>query len=526
MRRIDLYDTTLRDGTQRAGVSLSVGDKLKVLACLDRLGVAYVEGGWPGSNPKDAEFFERAGDVQLETSVLTAFGMTRRPGNGCDDDPNLRGLLESGARVACIVGKSSSSQVTDVIKTTLDENLAMVAESITWLRAHGLRVFFDAEHFFDGYKLDPSYAIEVLRQAGAAGAEVVVLCDTNGGALPHEVAEITGEVASIIDVCIGGHFHDDGACGVANSLAAAAAGADHIQGCINGYGERCGNADILSIAANLELKLGIEALPPGRLESLVETAHYVAEVFNIPPDAHQPFAGHAAFAHKGGLHVSAVVRNPGAYEHVDPHAVGNARRLMASDLSGAATLRARAESLGLTMTDEQIRTALERLKQLEFDGYSFEAADGSLQLLLMESMGWKQDYFEPVGFRAIVEESASRRPSAEATVKIFLEGERRVAAAEGKGPVDALSQALRIVLSSRYPEIDRFHLIDYKVRVLDPEHATAAKVRVLVETSDALDSWTTVGVSENIIEASWRALVDSIVMGLVRCNAMAGAVVS
>ena len=513
---VDLYDTTLRDGSQMLGISPSVDDKLKILSHLDRLGVSYVEGGWPGSNPKDAEFFERARSLELQTSTLTAFGMTRRPDGPADADPNLTALVDSGATVACIVGKASPYQVTDILRTTLEENLRMISESVSWLRGQGLRVFFDAEHFFDGFALDSSYALAALEAARDAGAEILVLCDTNGGTLPSRVEEVVSTITERLDVPIGGHFHNDAGCGVANSLAAVAAGVIQVQGCINGYGERCGNADLLTIAANLELKMGLRALPEGGLEQIAETSHFVAEVLNVPPDAHRPYVGHAAFAHKGGLHISAVVRDSQAYEHIDPTIVGNGRRLLASDLSGAATLMARARSLGIELTDQEAREALKRLKELEFDGYSFEAAEGSLELLLRTSHGWNQNYFEPLGFRAIVEEAAPGVPEAEATVRVRVAGERVVAAAEGRGPVDALNRALRRALAPWYPAVEQVRLTDYKVRVLDPESATAARVRVLVETSDEGGTWSTVGVSENIIEASWKALLDSLVVALIR----------
>lgn len=515
-RRIDLYDTTLRDGTQRAGISLSVDDKLKILGRLDRLGVAYIEGGWPGSNPKDEELFSRARSLHLGTSTLTAFGMTRRPRSTCGDDSNLRALVTSGAPVACIVGKSSTEHVEQVLRTTADENLAMVADSVAWLQQAGLRVFLDAEHFFDGFSADPAYALAVLEAAAEAGAEVVVLCDTNGGTLPDAVERVVSEVVSKLPVPVAGHFHDDSGCGVANSLAAVRAGARQVQGCVNGYGERCGNADLLAVAANLELKMGIRALPEGHLAQLADVSHFLAEVCNLAPEAHRPYVGHAAFAHKAGLHVSAVVRGTHTYEHVDPRAVGNDRHLLTSDLSGAATLRARAATLGLALDEATIRNALERLKKLEYEGYSFEAADGSLELLLREAMGWRQDYFHPLGFRAIVEDSSGGTPIAEATVRVEVGGERIVAAAEGQGPVDALSRALRVGLRPVYPEVASFHLTDYKVHILDPESATAAKVRALVETADPTGTWMTVGVSANIIEASWRALVDAVVIGLLR----------
>ena len=514
-RAVDLYDTTLRDGTQRAGISLSVDDKLKILARLDRLGVPYVEGGWPGSNPKDAEFFARARSRKREASVLTCFGMTRRPRIACDDDPQLAALVEAGCEVACIVGKTWTLHVHEALRVPLEENVAMVAESVEWLRRRHVRVFFDAEHFFQGYAEDPAYALSVVEAAAGAGAEVVVLCDTNGGTLPDEVEATVAAVVERLPGRVAGHFHDDAGCGVANSLAAVRAGASQIQGCVNGYGERCGNADLLAVAANLQLKMGIQVLDDTRIGELTDVSRFVAEVCNLAPEAHRAYVGNFAFAHKGGLHVSAVVRTARAYEHIDPATVGNDRHLLTSDLSGAATLRARAATLGLEIGDAQIGAALERLKHLEFEGYSFEAADGSLELLLQEAKGWRQGYFQPISFRAIVEEAAGE-PVAEATVRVEVDGERVVAAAEGHGPVDSLYRALRVALRPTYPEIAAFHLTDYKVHILDPASATAAKVRVLIETTDATSSWMTVGVSTDIIEASWRALLDSVAVGLLR----------
>jgi 2-isopropylmalate synthase len=520
VKRVELYDTTLRDGTQRAGISLSVADKLKILQRLDRLGVAYVEGGWPGSNPKDAEFFNAAAKLSLTQTSLTAFGMTRRPGQSCDDDPNLAALADAGVSVVCVVGKTSSFQVIEVLRTTLDENIRMVAESVEWLRRRDLRVFFDAEHFFDGYVADSEYAMSVLEAASESGAEVVVLCDTNGGTLPDAVEQVIAEVAGRLGIPVGGHFHDDSGCGVANSLAAVRAGANQIQGCVNGYGERCGNADLLAIAANLELKMDIRALPANALEQLADVSRYVAEVCNLPPEDHRPYVGRWAFAHKGGLHVSAVMRNTTAYEHVEPDRVGNGRHVVASDLSGLATLKAHAERFRMSLSPEVLGGALNELKSLEARGFSFETADGSLEILLREADGWRQPYFEPLGFRAIVD-NANGDVAAEATVRIVLAGSRKLASAEGRGPVDALNQALRIALRPAYPEIDSMHLTDYKVRVLDPDAATAASVRVLIETSGPNGAWTTMGVSDNVLEASWQALVDSLVVGFLRHEVVA-----
>ncbi len=516
MNRVDLYDTTLRDGTQRAGISLSVEDKLKILDRLGGVGIPYIEGGWPGSNPKDAELFARARSRRLEASTLCAFGMTRRPNISCDDDPQLGALVEAGCEVACIFGKSWTLHVREALRTTLEENLALVAESVRWLRGQGLRVFFDAEHFFQGYVEDRPYALAVVEAAAEAGAEVVILCDTNGGTLPDQVTRAVQDAVSHLSRPVGGHFHDDSGCGVANSLAAVRAGATQIQGCVNGYGERCGNADLLAVAANLQLKMGVQVLPEARLAELTDLSRYVAEVCNLAPEGHRAYVGNFAFAHKGGVHVSAILRTTRAYEHIDPALIGNDRRLLTSDLSGAATLRARTANLGLNLGDKAISCALDRLKALEYEGYSFEAADGSLELLLREALGWCQSYFQPLSFRAIVERSNGEGPTAEATVRLEVEGERVVAAAEGNGPVDALYRALRVALRPVYPEIAAFHLNDYKVHILDQESATAAKVRVLIETTEPQGSWITVGVSPNIIEASWHALIDSIVVGLLR----------
>ncbi|MGH2769686.1 MAG: citramalate synthase, partial [Actinomycetota bacterium] len=377
MTTVDLYDTTLRDGTQRAGISLSVEDKLKIADRLGRVGIPYIEGGWPGSNPKDAEFFARARSRRLEASTLCAFGMTRRPGISCDDDHQLGALVEAGCEVACIFGKSWTLHVREALRTTLEENLALVAESVRWLRDRGLRVFFDAEHFFQGFSEDRPYALAVVEAAAESGAEMVILCDTNGGTLPDQVEAAVEEVVSQLSRPVGGHFHDDSGCGVANSLAAVRAGAVQIQGCVNGYGERCGNADLLAVAANLQLKMGIRVLPEARLAELTDLSRYVAEVCNLAAEGHRAYVGNFAFAHKGGVHVSAILRTTRAYEHVDPARVGNDRHLLTSDLSGAATLRARAANLGLELGDKAISSALDRLKALEYDGYSFEAADGS-----------------------------------------------------------------------------------------------------------------------------------------------------
>jgi 2-isopropylmalate synthase len=514
--RVELYDTTLRDGAQGPGISYSIEDRMRILHKLDQLGVPFVEGGWPGANPRDTEFFRLAAKEALEHATLTAFGMTRKAGERAPDSAVLRELLDAGTEVVCLVGKSSDLHVTQALRTDLDEGVAMVRDSIAFLRVEGRRVFFDAEHFFDGYVRDPAYALRVLAAAEEAGAERLVLCDTNGGMLPHDVARIVREVRARVGTPLGVHLHNDAGCAVANSLIAVEHGVLQVQGVVNGYGERTGNADLIPIAANLVLKMGAECLPEGAAERLTEVAHYVAEVANLAPDSRQPYAGRYAFTHKAGLHASGVSRFTHAYEHVEPAAVGNRRGVVASDLGGAATIAMKAAELGLEVADRDVPRVLEEIKDREARGYTFEVADASLELMIRRAGGWTQPFFAIESYRVHVEERVGEdeAPLAEATVKLRTNGTRHIESAEGQGPVGALDNALRKALANEYPELEHLSLEDYRVRVLDETVGTGATVRVLIDTSNGQREWTTVGVSENIIEASWEALTDGYLFGL------------
>ncbi len=514
--RVELYDTTLRDGAQRAGLSYSIEDRLRILHKLDQLGVPYVEGGWPGANPRDSEFFRLATKETLRSSTLTAFGMTRRTGERAADSSVLRELLDAGTEVVCLVGKTWDLHVTHALRTDLEEGVAMVRESVAFLRAEGRRVFFDAEHFFDGYRSNPAFAVAALVAAEEAGAERLVLCDTNGGMLPADVAGIVDEVRGRVEAPLGVHVHNDAGCAVANSLIAVEHCVYQVQGTINGYGERTGNADLIPVAANLTLKMGVECLPEGSVERLTEVAHYVAEVANLPPDSHQPYAGRYAFTHKAGLHTSGVSRFTEAYEHVPPQSVGNRRGVAASDLGGASTLRMKAAELGVDLPEEALPRLVQEIKDREARGYTFEVADASLELLMRRADGWAQPFFEVESYRVHVEERVGdgEPPLAEATVKVVTKGTRHIESAEGQGPVGALDNALRKALTNDYPELEHISLEDFRVRVLDETHGTGAVVRVLIDTSNGQREWTTVGVSENIIEASWEALVDGYLYGL------------
>jgi 2-isopropylmalate synthase len=518
--RIEIYDTTLRDGAQQVGLDFTVADKLAVAQRMDELGVDVVEGGWPGSNPKDVEFFARARDLPWRTAVLSAFGATRRPRKGVDDDPNLAALIESGAPVVALVGKSSPLHVTEALRTTYDENLAMVRDSVAYMVAGGRRVAFDAEHFFDGWALDPAYALAVAEAAADAGADTIVLCDTNGGTMPLEVAEVVGKVVARLGdrVRIGGHFHQDAGCAVANSMVAVAAGATHIQGAANGYGERCGNADLFAIIGALELKEGHKVLPPGRLAALTSTAHAVAELANFLPDARQPYVGTSAFATKAGLHASAIVRRPDAYSHIDPVAVGNRMQVLVSELAGRSNVMAKAGELGLDIeADAGLgERVLERVKELEHRGYAFEAADASFELLVRREAGQKVEPFTLEGYRVLVERAADGSDLSEATVRLHVGGRRLVAVGEGVGPVHALDQALRRALLDDYPQLEALRLVDYKVRILDGRAGTKAVTRVLITSADDDGEWTTIGVSDDVVTASWEALADGYRFGLVR----------
>lgn len=525
---VDIYDTTLRDGSQLEGISLTVADKLRIAEQLDYLGVSFIEGGWPGANPKDDEFFARASELTLNTSELVAFGSTRRPKGRVDSDPTLARLAEAGTGIVCIVGKCWDYHVTEALRTTLDEGVAMVADSVAYLAAAGKRVLFDAEHFFDGHFRNREFSLRVLEAAAMAGAEAVVLCDTNGGTLPPAVEAAVADVVAHVDCGVGIHVHNDTGCGVANALAAVRAGATQVQGTVNGYGERVGNCDLVPIIANLELKMGVPALPPGRLERLTSVARHVAELVNIPLNPQQPYAGASAFAHKAGLHTSALSRRPDSYEHVSPALVGNGTRVLVSEMSGRSTLQMKAADLGIDIDGRVLGDVIDTLKRLEHAGYHFEAADASLELLMRGAAGWEQDFFRLESFRVSLDHRSGTGARAwndvavdvetEATVKIWVGDERRTAVGEGNGPVNALDSALRSALNGLYPALDRIVLTDFKVRVLDTQSGTRAITRVLIDSTDHRSTWTTIGVSTNIIEASWQALADSIVYGLLHAD--------
>src|SRR2546423_6289305 len=515
-----VYDTTLRDGAQREGLSLSVLDKLLIARQLDGLGVGFIEGGWPGANPKDTEFFRRAQtELDLTTATLAAFGATRRPGAQAADDPLVAALRESGAPGVLLVAKSHVDHVERALRTTREENLEMLRDTVAHLRAEGQRVFVDAEHFFDGYALDPAYAMDVVKVAADAGADVVVLCDTNGGMLPDRLAEVVNEVLTASQARLGIHCHNDAACAVANTLAAVGAGVTHVQGTANGYGERCGNADLFSVVANLEQKLGRSVLPPGRLAELGRVSHAVAEVANINPDPHQSYVGASAFAHKAGLHASGVRVDPDLYQHVDPGSVGNDMRTLVSEMAGRASIELKGRELGLDLSGDPqlLGRVVDRVKDLEARGFTFEAADASFELLLRDEVeGERYRFFEVESWRVIVEQRADGSHACEATVKLHARDKRIVETGEGNGPVNALDRALRQALERLYPELATLELVDYKVRILEGAHGTGAVTRVLVETSDGECEWSTVGVDENVIAASWHALVDAVTYGLMR----------
>ena len=519
---VELYDTTLRDGTQGEGISFSVEDKIKICQRLDQFGFHYIEGGWPGSNPKDAEFFERAKSLALTNARLAAFSMTRRAGIAVEDDDNMKAILAAGVKVATIVGKSWDFHVTNAIRTTLDENLRMIEDTITYLRSHGLDVIYDAEHFFDGYKANPDYALETVRTAERAGALTVVLCDTNGGRLPHEIEEAVRRVAGVLKCRIGIHTHNDSGLGVANALAAVRAGAVQVQGTINGFGERCGNCDLIQVIPNLQLKMGYTCVPAESLPKLTELSRFVSELANMPPDNRQPFVGQSVFAHKGGMHVSALLRHPETYEHIPPESVGNRRRVLVSELSGASNIiyKAREYNVELKKDSPALRKVVNTIKELEHQGYHFEGAEGSFELMLKKALGIYRPYFELVGFRMTIDKrEAGGEPVAEASIKLRVGDQVIHTVADGNGPVNALDMALRKALEFPYPAITRIKLADYKVRVLGERAGTGAKVRVLITSTENGRSWGTIGVSTNIIEASWCALVDSIEYGLMSLGA-------
>ncbi len=512
MEQVKLYDTTLRDGMGGQGMSLSVGEKLKVVQALDGLGVHFIEAGFPSSNPKEAELFELLAELELKQATIAAFGMTRRRDVAAEDDPSLGVLAESFAPVVCLVGKSWRLHVDKVIKVSAEENLAMIADSIAFLRTQGKRPVFDAEHFFDGYRDDAAYALECVRAAAEAGAENVTLCDTNGGSLPAFVAKATAAVAADLGgkVELGIHTHNDAECAVANSLAAVEAGARLVQGCVNGYGERCGNANLASILPALQLKMGFDVVSTEQLASLTPTSHYLDELCNMTPNPDRAYVGRNAFAHKAGMHAAGVAADARTFEHLEPGQVGNERDILASELSGKATIRSAAERAGLELDDGAASGAVEQLKQREHRGYHYEAAQASFELLLRREAGVYEPLFELESFRVTTEKREGSRVETEATIKVVVDGERYVEVAEGNGPVNALDKALRAAIGARHPQLADVELTNYKVRILDENHGTGAVTRVLLDSTDGQREWGTIGVSENIIEASWEALVDSL----------------
>ena len=520
-KRIWIYDTTLRDGAQSEGLSLSTEDKLQIAHRLDEMGIPFIEGGWPGANPKDVQFFWRLKEQPLTQAEIVAFCSTRRPGKIAAEDRMIQAILSAGTRWITIFGKSWDLHVTEGLKTTLDENLAMIRDTIEYLRSQGRRVIYDAEHWFDGYKQNREYALKTLETALSAGAEWLVFCDTNGGTLPHEIAQIVQEVSQVLPqnqdkpVQLGIHTHNDSETAVANAIAAVLEGATMVQGTINGYGERCGNANLCSLIPNLQLKLGFDCIPTSQLQKLTESSRFVSEVANLAPDEHAPFVGLSAFAHKGGIHVSAVQRNPITYEHIQPEKIGNLRRIVISDQAGLSNILEKARTFGIDLNkqDPQCRQILERLKDLENQGYQFEAAEASFQLLMHEALGKREKFFEVRGFQVHSEKNFGDSNSL-ATVKVAVNGQDIIESAEGNGPVSALDAALRKALMKFYPEIAQFQLADYKVRILDGRSGTSATPRVLIESRNGHQRWSTVGVSSNILEASYQAVVEGLEYGL------------
>jgi 2-isopropylmalate synthase len=512
MGEVKLYDTTLRDGSQGEGISYSVTDKIRIAEKLDSFGIHFIEGGWPGSNPKDMEFYQKMAKGALKNSELVAFGSTCRPNSKASQDPNLRAFLKCGARIVTIFGKTWDLHVTDVLKTTLDENLNMISDTVSYLRSKGMRVFYDAEHFFDAYIDNPEYSVKCLKAAQDAGAEYIVLCETNGGMISSQVFRTVAEVKNAIRLPLGIHCHNDSAMAVANSIAAVEAGCLMVHGTINGYGERCGNADLIPIIANLKLKMGINCVSDVKLKELTEVSRFVSEISNMKQQDNQPYVGASAFAHKGGVHINAVMKNPRTYEHIEPNLVGNRRRILVSELAGKTTILLRAKDMELDLSKEDPKTKkiLKMVQQLEHEGYQFEAAEASFELLLQKAFKKYKKFFNLEGFKVVVEKRDDGRLISEATIKLKVKGVEEHTAASGDGPINALDNALRKALKEFYPTLSKMHLTDFKVRVLDTRVGTAARVRVLIESQDAKDTWGTVGVSGNIIEASWLALVDSI----------------
>ena len=510
--QITIYDTTLRDGTQGEQVNLSAEDKLRIAKKLDEYGIPYIEGGWPGSNPKDARFFDLARKEAFSISRITAFGSTRRSKNRPEEDRNLEALLKSETETVAVFGKSWDLHASQILEVPLDENLVMIEESVSYLKGKGREVIFDAEHFFDGYKNNSDYALETIKAAMNGGADIIVLCDTNGGTMPLEVLSITEKIMPYMNVPVGIHAHNDCGLALANSLVAVKAGATMVQGTINGYGERCGNVDLIAVIGNLQVKLGHQCIHPERLEHLTDLSRYVSEVANVPPFNQRPFVGKSAFAHKGGVHVSAIVKNPAAYEHMDPKRVGNRRRVLVSDLSGKSNIEYKSREMGIRLGGNGFdsRKIVDEIKELEDKGYQFDAAEGSLELLIKNATGQFEAPFVLESFRVTIEKNRGSETSSQATIKIVVGDDEEITAAEGDGPVNALDNALRKALTKFFPHINEMGLVDFKVRVIDGGDATAAKVRVQIESRDAREIWSTIGVSKDIIEASWQALVDSV----------------
>jgi 2-isopropylmalate synthase len=515
-----IYDTTCRDGSQGEGIALSVDDKLKITLLLDALGVPYVEGGWPGSNPKDAEYFRRVRELNLEQARIAAFGSTCHVGNNAKDDDNIQALLEAETPVVALVGKSSALQVREVLRTTPDENLRIIQETVAHLKAHGREVIYDAEHFFDGYKSDPAYALTTLTAAAEAGADVLALCDTKGGSFPWEIEEITSEVRlRFPHLALGIHAHNDGGLALANSLVAVQAGITHVQGTINGYGERCGNANLCTLIPNLELKMGMRVLPPGRVTQLTQMARTMASIANQRLQRQDPYVGQSAFAHKAGMHVAAMRRSPQSYQHVDPSRVGNRSRVLVSELSGRGNLLTKLEETGIAQDDiDDMPGVLQTIKRLEHQGFTFEGAEASVEMLLQRSRPEYRPPFEMLDFMVVVEHREGRGLFAEASIKVRVGDQTFHTAAGGSGPVNALDLALRKALTPVYPHLAQFDLADYKVHILNGEHGTAATTRVLIDMQNEARRWTTVGASANVIEASWLALADAVEYGLKACE--------
>ncbi len=518
--KVYAYDTTLRDGSQAEGVNFSIEDKLRIIAKLDEFGMDYIECGWPGSNPKDTLLFEKLKKIKLNSSKIVAFGSTRRPGKRVEEDPQVEHLIRSSAQTITIFGKSWDFHVLEALKTSLEENLDMIAQTVEYLKRHVPEVIFDAEHFFDGYKRNPDYALEALRHALQGGADWIVLCDTNGGCLPQEIYEITKKVRETFpEAKIGIHVHNDSDCAVANSIMAVLAGARQVHGTINGIGERTGNANLCSVIANLQLKLGFFVVPEENLRKLTELAHFVAEISNMPVPRNMPYVGDSAFAHKAGVHASAVLKESKTYEHVDPSLVGNRRKITVSDLSGKSNIIYKLREMGIEVDERspEVLRLVEKIKELEKEGYHFEAAEASFELLCKRHFGLVRNYFDLDAYRVLIaKRSTDELPVSEATVRLFVEGVKEHTASLGNGPVSALDRALRKALEEFYPNLREVQLIDYKVRIVNESEGTSAKVRVLIESTDGKRKWGTVGVSENIIEASWIALTDSLVYKLMK----------